>query len=234
VPRVLIADDDPVSLHFLASAVGDMDCSVLAAASAAEALTLSGLAAVDLLLLDRRMPDMGGVELLAALRGRGVRAPALATSAEVDATIGAQLRAGGFLEVIAKPLSIEALHAQLLPYLGSGEDAPARASLLDDAGANAAVGSNLEALRALRQLFVAELTEIESAWTRGEPKLDIERLHRLRASCGFCGASALAEAARRLEQALRDEPASVAAPLGEFLRLCRMTRDALVSAATVR
>lgn len=233
MPRVLIADDDPVSLHFLASAVSGFDCNVMAAATAAEALTLSEWAAIDLLLLDRRMPGMGGAELLAALRGRGVHAPAIATSAEVDAGIAAELRAAGFADVIAKPLSIEALRARLLPYLERCADA-ASTPLLDDASARAAVGSNLEALRALRGLFATELVELEAELTRSVPALAPERLHRLRASCGFCGAAALGAAAQRLELALREEPATVPAQFGELLRLCRVTREALLSAGAAR
>lgn len=226
MPRVLIADDDPVSLHFLAAAVSSFGCDVVAADTAAQALSAAKSAPIDLLLLDRRMPGMGGVELLAALRNDGVGAPALATSAEVDATIDVRLRTAGFLDVLVKPLSIETLRAHLLPYLPP--DVNHAPPLLDDAAATAAVGNDMRVLRALRQLFVGELAELENACSGNAGVIEADRLHRLRAACGFCGAIALGQAAQGLEKALHDEPANASTLCAEFLRLCRSTRDRLI------
>jgi CheY-like chemotaxis protein/HPt (histidine-containing phosphotransfer) domain-containing protein len=233
VPRVLIVDDDPVSLHFLATAVSGLGCSVVAAANAAEAVTAMEWAAFDLLLLDRRMPGGGGVELLAHLRTRHVRAPAIATSAELSPQIAAELRAAGFSDVIEKPVTLAQLQQSLQPYLAPLRPAAANSDdLLDDAAALGSVGSDSEALYALRRLFVEELSELERAWIAGAAAIEQERLHRLRASCGFCGAPALAEAARQLELALRGG-ANAQKPLEDFLALCRATRDALSSSLVV-
>lgn len=225
VPRVLIVDDDPVSLHFLATAISGFDCGVVAVASGAAALTAVRWAAFDLLLIDRRLPDMSGTQLLAALRAGNVGAPALATSAELDAALVEALRSAGFADAIAKPVSITALHAQLQPHLPRD----AQPAVLDDASAASAVGSDVEALRALRRLFAAELSELESDCSRDARAPDAERLHRLRASCGFCGATALGDAALRLETALRGSAPDTEALRREFLRLCETTRASLVS-----
>ena len=230
--RVLIVDDDPVSLHFLATAVSGLGCSVVAAANAAEAITAMEWAAFDLLLFDRRMPGGGGVELLGQLRARQVTAPALATSAEVSAGITAELRAAGFLDVIEKPITLPRLQQLLQPYLHT-KLAPG-AELLDDSAALTSVGSDAETLYALRRLFVEELSSVEHEWTGSASEVEHERLHRLRASCGFCGAPALAEAARELEQALRSDSTNAQKLLDEFLRLCRSTRAALTSSLSVQ
>lgn len=228
MPRVLIVDDDPVSLHFLATAVSGLGCSVVAAANAEEALTAPEWAAFDVLLLDRRMPGTGGVELLARLRARLVGVPAIATSAEVTPQIAAELRAAGFVDVIEKPVSLAQLQQALQPYLAPSRPAAANSNgLLDDEAGLGSVGSDSEALLALRRLFVEELSDLERTWTGGTDILQQERLHRLRASCGFCGAPALAEAARRLEAALRGDGTSAQKSLEEFLALCRATRAAL-------
>ena len=227
MPRVLIVDDDPVSLRFLATAVSGLGCSVVTAANAAEAITAMEWAAFDLLLLDRRMPGGGGVELLGQLRARRVTAPALATTAEVSAPITAELRAAGFLDVIEKPIRLPRLQHLLQPYLNT-QLAPS-AGLLDDAAALMSIGSDAEALYALRRLFVEELCNLEYEWTASSSAVEQERLHRLRASCGFCGAPALAEAARQLEQALRNDNSNAQKLLDEFLELCRSTRAALTS-----
>ncbi|HST29172.1 MAG TPA: response regulator, partial [Rudaea sp.] len=104
-PRVLIVDDDPVSLRFLQAAVAQSGCAVATADSATTAVALTGI--FDLLLIDRRLPDIGGVELLHALRERGVTAPAIATSAEIDTATAIQLRAAGFVDVLEKPASVQ-------------------------------------------------------------------------------------------------------------------------------
>lgn len=245
MPRVLIADDDPVSLRFLATAVAGLGCSVVVAANADEADTALDWASFELLLLDRRMPGRGGAELLAGLRARGIALPALATTAEVTPAIAAELRAAGFAGVIGKPVTLAELTRALAPYLDAPSldvpsaladpSAPACGAanglaLLEDDAALLAVGSDAEALGALRRLFAQELSELETHWSADAQAVEQERLHRLRASCGFCGARALGEAALRLEQALRSHAGDTRALLEDFLTLCRRTRAALDSA----
>src|SRR5262249_52163346 len=93
------------------------DCSVVAAANGAEALTALGWAAFDLMLIDRRLPGAGGAELLADLRARQVTAPAIATTAELTPAIAAQLHAAGFVACIEKPVALADLKDALAPYL---------------------------------------------------------------------------------------------------------------------
>jgi CheY-like chemotaxis protein len=240
VPRVLIADDDPVSLRFLATAVAGLGCSVIVAANADEAETALGWASFELLLLDRRMPGRGGAELLASLRARGIAVPALATTAEVTPVIAAELSSAGFAGVIEKPVTLAELGRALAPYLDAqpasgvapqaARSAPTGLALLEDDAALLAVGSDAEALCALRRLFAQELSELETRWSADAQAVEQERLHRLRASCGFCGARALGEAALRLEHALRSHAGDTRALLDDFLTLCRRTRAALDSA----
>lgn len=243
MPRVLIADDDPVSLRFLATAVAGLGCSVVVAANADEAETALGWASFELLLLDRRMPGRGGAELLAGLRARGIALPALATTAEVTPAIEASLRAAGFAGVIAKPVTLTQLSLALAPYLGAANavvdppppgPAPTGLALLEDDAALLAVGSDAEALYALRRLFAQELSELETRWSADAQAIEQERLHRLRASCGFCGARALGDAALRLEQALRSHADDTRGLLDDFLTLCRRTRAALDSTLAPR
>ena len=63
---------------------------------------------------DQRM--FGGAEVLMALRARGDVTPAIATSAEIDALITAQLRSAGFIDIIEKPVALAALERLLGPH----------------------------------------------------------------------------------------------------------------------
>ena len=237
-PRVLIADDDPISLRFLQAALAQYGCVVVAVANGAAALAAVGSDQFDVLLLDRRMPDLGGVDLLAALRKRGVTAPAIATSAEINPDIAAQLRTAGFAEILAKPANLTTLEQTLarfvhLPTSSAGGTATASTGVLDDASALSAIGGNAQSLRALRQLLAEELAVLERDLSTGNLTTRSqqlgERLHRLRASCGFCGATRLAVAARHLERTLRTDPALTGSALDDLLQTCRQTRAALDS-----
>ena len=248
MPTVLIADDDPVSLSFLRTATASLGCNAIVAASGASALKLADANAVDLLLLDLHMPDIGGPALLHALRARGMHAAAIATSAGFDRTAVASLLACGFAGTLEKPASLETIEAVLRQHLGLGAgvlpstfaDASSVASpvvddtildhtLLDDSSALAAIGGDRDAMRALRRLFAQELEVLDRDFQDAPPdsRALSERLHRLRASSGFCGATALANAALRLQQAL-DRDAEHDA-LADFLRTCGATRRALAA-----
>jgi two-component system OmpR family response regulator len=236
--RVLIADDDPVSLRFLAAAVSQLGGDAVAVADGVAALVAAKRQSFDLMLLDRRMPGLGGADLLLALRAAGNITPAIATSAEIDAAIAAQLDSAGFVDIIEKPATWATLERALGPYLcaSAGPLADAAVSetatpLLDDGAALTAIGGDASALRALRSLLAQELSEVPSQAASVDPCTHPafwrERLHRLRASCGFCGATAMADAAVRLDCALRDDPGNSQTVLHDFLHLCRTTLSAL-------
>ena len=99
--------------------------------------------------------------------------------------------------------------------------------LLDDRSALAATGGDHDAMRALRALFAQELEILEGdlQTAAADTKSLSERLHRLRASSGFCGAAVLAAAALRLQQALGGAMADDA--MTHFVRACSATRLAL-------
>src|SRR5258706_10964906 len=82
MPTVLIADDDPVSLRFLQTALEGLGFEAVVAADGAQSIAALESITADLLLLDLQMPDIGGASLLRVLRERHVQAPAIATSAD--------------------------------------------------------------------------------------------------------------------------------------------------------
>ena len=179
-PCVLIVDDDPVSLRFLVAAVEQSGCVVATAADGAAALAADN--AFDLLLIDRHLPDIGGIELLHALRKNGITATAIATSAEIDADAAAQLHAAGFVDVLEKPASVQRIVEIVVRHLPM-----ATPILLDDVAALDAIGGDADALGALRDLLAQELEQLEHDLTHADlvtnPSRLGERLHRLRASC---------------------------------------------------
>jgi DNA-binding response OmpR family regulator len=103
---VVVVEDEP-DLADLYTAWLEEQYDVHAAYGGEEALSvIDGLEAVEVVLLDRRMPDVSGDEVLTALRDRGVDARiAMVTAVEPDFDIVAM----GFDDYLVKPVSREAL-----------------------------------------------------------------------------------------------------------------------------
>lgn len=234
--NVLIADDDPVSLRFLEIALRELGCGVTAVANGAAAIAAANAASFDLLLLDRRMPDCGGADLLRALRRTGIAAPAIATSAELDAHIRAELVAAGFADALAKPIRVDVLahvvsaHCALAQW-SVAETTPASAerdrALLDDTAALSAVGSDTATLRALRGLLARDLDAMHAGGIPTDMRALAETLHRLRAACRYCGASALGYSATGIESTIRAGRLPLPDELAAFMRCCAETKIAI-------
>ncbi len=199
--RVLLAEDDPVSREFLAEALHACGADVTACTDGGTALELARAQTWDLLVLDHHLPGHYGDDVLVRLRTDPCAAsqatPAIATSAARGIDLTSLLDAG-FVDVLSKPMSVKTLRATLYKH-GFMAD-----SSLDDDGALRACGSTVAVAR-LRRLFAEqELPKVQAALESadGNPRSLLPTLHRLPASCGFCGARALARASAALHRAL--------------------------------
>ncbi len=235
MPRILVADDNPLSLHFFADALIALGQDCAEAANGAIALELSRANAFDLLLLDARMPELDGTDVLARIRmqaGPSQRAIALATTADNDTAVHAQLLRAGFVEVLVKPIAIADLRDALARHLPNAASTGTTEATddLDDRQALAAAGGDAVIVNALRGLFAAELDALpaELAALQRQPDAVRERLHRLDASAGFCGAPAIVRAANELRAALASPPWPQAA-VDAFLAVCARTRARLTA-----
>lgn len=231
VPNILVADDNPVSLRFFADALAQLGVSSELAHDGVETVARASRTRFDLLLLDARMPGLDGAEALARIRaeaGPSQRAPALATTAEAGKDAHSRLVEAGFEGVIAKPVTVDALRAALARYLTAGSDG------LDDARALAATGGDASILAALRGLLIAELDALPAEIADFGAHKDIaalrDRLHRLDASAGFCGAPALADAGTALRAALDASVDWPHAATAAFLAACADVRTRLARA----
>jgi len=208
-PRILLVEDDPVSRAFLTAAAEALPARVEAVETCADAVRVEQAAPCDLWLIDANLPDGSGAALLAQLRPGADGTPALAHTASSDAAQHRALRAAGFVDVLVKPLSMDALHTAIRGALGHAravaEDAQPYPQLptWDDAAALSALKGERAHVAALRRLFLDELPgqcrAVERALADGDVAAAGGVLHRMRASCGFVGAAQLDDAVRRLE-----------------------------------
>lgn len=195
IPRLLLVEDDAVTAAFIAQALAPLPLRLSVAANLAQARARAD-GGEALWLFDARLPDGWGDDLLASLRARGWRVPALALTAEDDPAALGRLRSAGFTAVLAKPIGAAALRQAVSAAVAG----PAAA--WDDAAALSALGGEPEAVRALRRLFLKELpgqsSAIAAAWSARNHGALREHLHRLKASCALVGASGLLESVRAL------------------------------------
>lgn len=229
--RVLLAEDDAISRAFLIDAVRECGGEPVAFADGPSALRHARSDDWDLLILDHHLPGLDGDAVLAALRADagpdGHAVAAIATTADPDGA-RARLLAAGFEDVLPKPLPLETLRAVLGRHGCPG--LPVDIGVLDDGVALRACGS-ASAVARLRRLFAEqELPRVQDEVDHlADPRTLRPTLHRLRASCGFCGAVALARASEALHVALAAGPelSPIDGALDHFIRCVRETRTAL-------
>ncbi len=105
--RILIAEDDEdirVLLHRVFAHAG---VHVTTVGDGAQALAAIGTVAPHCLVLDLRMPEVDGMDVLGAMRHDGSRVPTVMLTASVDSDVEA-LEAGAFA-VVRKPFQTRAL-----------------------------------------------------------------------------------------------------------------------------
>ncbi|MDE2154513.1 MAG: response regulator [Xanthomonadaceae bacterium] len=225
--RTLVADDDPASCRFLCDGLRQLGVMAEFCADGLTALHRARSETYDLLLLDCRMPGAGALQVLARLHADplacSAASVAVATSAQVTPQDRRRLLAAGFSEVLLKPCALADLR-QLLTLVQP--DRHGARMLDDDAGLVSTGDAGI--MLSLRTLLREELIVLEQELAR--LSLDraafIERLHRLRSSCGFCGAASLSVQTALLERQLARHDAAPEA-LQRFRTALRATLQAL-------
>ena len=225
-PRVLVADDDPASCCFLGDGLRSLGAMVETCVSGKAALARARSETFDLLLLDCRMPDGGALHILAQLRdgtpAASADSMAVATSAELGVADRRSLLTAGFSDVLLKPCTLIDLQRVLALVQPHGPTC-----VLDDAAALYSTG-DAATMHALRQLLRGELLLLQRELDGlGQDVVAFgDRLHRLRSSCGFCGATALANQAMLMQQQLTRDGVTPAA-LTRFRTALSATLQAL-------
>jgi two-component system cell cycle response regulator DivK len=116
-PVVLIVDDDPKNLKLAGDVLRAAGFRTLQAASGAEAIALATEHLPELILLDLRLPDLDGVDVVRGLADHAGTAsiPVVALSAlPLDGE--AWLLAAGFAGCLEKPISVAEFPDQVRRY----------------------------------------------------------------------------------------------------------------------
>jgi two-component system response regulator AtoC len=110
---ILIVDDDRSIRELLSMHLEERGFGVLSAATGADGYRLAGDSAPSAIVLDMRLPDASGIDLIPELKKRAAEAPVLMITAHHDmATTILAMKAGAF-DYIHKPIDIQAFDVAL-------------------------------------------------------------------------------------------------------------------------
>jgi two-component system response regulator QseB len=112
-PRILVAEDDLRLLTMLGEILSTEGYEVVSARDGQRALHEGLTGSFDVLLLDRGLPVIDGLDVLARLRSNGVQTPALVLSALGNPSDRVEGLDRGAEDYLAKPFDIDELLARL-------------------------------------------------------------------------------------------------------------------------
>ncbi len=116
--RVLVVDDEPDLVSWLETALGRQGMTVIAAYGGREGLAKAVSERPAIIVMDVRMPDMSGLDVLRALKADPVTAdiPVIfMTASDIDKrTVRARMLGLGAAELLGKPFSADILVDEIL------------------------------------------------------------------------------------------------------------------------
>ena len=249
--RVLLVDDLPTNCLIAGEILEAFGATVDTAENGVQALRklLDDQIPCDVVLMDIQMPEMDGLEATRRLRAtlRGARLPIIAMTAHALDSERERCRAAGMDDFIAKPIDPEFLQQKLLRWRPA--HAGKRASrtpektcmsssceLPELPGIDKADGLRRmmnkpalyeKVLRDFHSRFLGETEAIRAAIDSGDLATAERRAHSSKGLAGTIGASALQQAAKALETALRERDAGLEAFFARFADELRQVIDGI-------
>ncbi|HEY5751819.1 MAG TPA: response regulator [Chthoniobacterales bacterium] len=158
--RILVVDDEPnVRLSYRITLETE-GFAITEAESASKALEYLAAQTFDLAILDMRMPEADGLELLSEMRNRHYLTPAVIITAYGDIPHAVQAMKLGAIDFLSKPMTPEALRNIVQDILARHEPKPEPARRVDDFETNMMLAKrllNLQEFSAAKEYLVRAL-----------------------------------------------------------------------------
>jgi two-component system NtrC family response regulator len=141
--RILVVDDDKALRDALSEAVRDLGYEPLVASCGSDALTQAHAKRPDAILLDLRMPDISGLDVLRRLREQSSGAPpvAILTAYATAANTVEAMRLGAF-DHLTKPVGRDDLASLLRRMIRSRATAAAKPPKTEETAAEELIGAS--------------------------------------------------------------------------------------------
>ncbi len=147
--RILIIDDEPNITAAFSALLTDESYQTITAATAEEALALTGSTRFDLVLLDINLPGMSGIEFLRRVMASDPPLTVLVISGQSDIPTALEAVKLGAVDYIEKPVPPEKLIASVSSALLLGAANRQRAQLIDDLDRNSPIIGRSAAVKKL-------------------------------------------------------------------------------------
>ena len=225
--RVLVTDDNGMNLKVACNFLKLFGITPVTCTSGRDTIELMRKEKFDILLLDHMMPQMDGIETLAALKAQNLLNGAVVIALTANAVVGAeeQYLNAGFDGYLSKPIMVDDIENTLKKYLPSdvigkktvkteektssplSVDKARSAGLNVDAGIGYACGEEdfyLELLSDYAEGAAGKSAELTSYLDNGDLKNYEILVHSLKSSSRTIGADDLSEQAKALEAASKN------------------------------
>lgn len=223
--RVLLVEDEELSLHFAHQMLEDAGLTVVPAMSAKSAVDLAQLEHFDLILMDLQLPDFDGFEATRRIRQLqpcGAHPPIVALTATVRAGDRERCQQAGMDGCEAKPLTQELLSRLIAEHLGpvpaTAEQAPP-----------ALRGERLGPL--FRESAARLIAELRNARARGDRDAVLRAAHTLRSASAHAANMPLTQACADLESIADDAHAALEPAIDAVLAAYAVIDHAAVNGA---
>ncbi|MCA7921135.1 response regulator [Burkholderia cenocepacia] len=222
--RVLVAEDHPASRALLRDQLDALHYDATIVANGIEAMRAYFAHPFDVVLTDLGMPELDGFALANFLREQGAKVPVIAMTAHATDEDYRRCRQVGTVEIVLKPLSIDALDAVLRRHGRCGAVAGSAAVDPGDRRSPAMTGEMREKLGSAT---AHSLTAIDEALSRDDAEPVRIELHSMRGGFALAGHAQATDACARGERALAE--GGVDALKREWPAIRATVEDALLS-----
>ena len=117
MPKILVVDDEVEVADFLCNFLKRFDINTEGASDSKTALAAFDKLNPDWILLDIKMPEMDGYQLLAEFKKRNSKVKAIMITGKDDKESQDRAKKMGALDYIVKPLDLEELHQKIKTYI---------------------------------------------------------------------------------------------------------------------
>jgi DNA-binding NtrC family response regulator len=124
---ILVVDDEPTLRMAFSLALQNDATSVVEASDGADALTKLSAHPVELVLMDMRMPILGGLQAVEELRARGDHTPVVICSAHISVDDAVRAIRCGVVDFVSKPVELAHLRQVISDALDPADTAWASA-----------------------------------------------------------------------------------------------------------